>query len=98
MALLKNAAQAIRESGRISVRTTREDQNALIVVADTGVGISEEDQRELFDVKFSAEGPRVRLRMGLATVASVVAKHKGQIQVSSKLGEGSEFSVRLPLA
>ncbi|MGF1512064.1 MAG: ATP-binding protein [Myxococcota bacterium] len=98
LALLKNAVTAIRGSGEISVRAEQDGHDALIVVADTGVGISEEDQKELFEVKFSNQGHRVRLRMGLAAVASVVAKHQGNIEVSSRLGEGSVFTIRLPLA
>ncbi|MEM6863304.1 MAG: ATP-binding protein [Myxococcota bacterium] len=97
LALLKNAVQAIQSSGQISVRSEHEGDNVLIAVADTGVGIPEEEQRDLFEVKFSNQGSRVRLRMGLATVASVVAKHRGKIEVSSRVSEGSVFTIRLPI-
>lgn len=98
MALLKNAAQAIQDSGRIVVSTEASGAEIMVRIEDSGVGISPEAQKTLFDVALGEKGQRIRLRLGLATVSSVVKRHGGTVSVQSQVGEGTTFTIRLPVA
>jgi two-component system NtrC family sensor kinase len=68
-----------------------------LVVADTGAGISVEDQRHLFEPFFTTKGRR-GTGLGLAVTWGIVEGHGGSIDVTSELGQGSRFVLRLPLA
>jgi signal transduction histidine kinase len=78
------------------------DEHAEIAVCDTGLGISEADQRSLFTEFFRSTNPEALnapgTGLGLAIVQRIVTRHDGTIRVDSALGEGSTFTVRLPLA
>jgi signal transduction histidine kinase len=67
-----------------------------IVVADTGGGIPPEMLDSIFDPYFTTKGPGAGTGLGLAVVQGIVASHGGDIQVTSKLGEGAVFAVHLP--
>jgi signal transduction histidine kinase len=94
--LVNNAAEAIEKDGTIAIRATPfpDGSGLILAVADDGPGISEEAQEEIFEpfysTKFSGTG------LGLAVARSLVSKHDGEIQVESRLGEGSTFFVLLP--
>ena len=85
----------------ILLRTSRENGDALMNVADTGVGISDEDQRHVFERFFRADKARSREAggsgLGLAICQSIVEAHHGSITFTSRPGEGTTFAVRLPL-
>lgn len=97
MNLLQNAAEAIKDSGRISIRTTEKDGNVHIEVIDTGTGVSPEQRERLFDPAFARKGSRMRAGLGLFTSASIMQKHDGRIEVASEVGKGSTFTVILPV-
>ena len=98
--LLANALAYTERGGRLDVRLTRDGDDALLTVADTGVGISEADRDQLFERFFRASGavdaalPGVGL--GLSIVKAIVELHGGRVDVTSALGQGSTFAVRLP--
>jgi heavy metal sensor kinase len=98
--LLSNAVRYNREGGRVTVSLTRQDDAALLSVADTGVGISAEHQPHVFDRFYRVDAARSRAEggsgLGLAIVQSIIVAHGGSIGVSSRAGEGTIFSVRLP--
>jgi signal transduction histidine kinase len=97
MHLIRNAVAAIEGEGTITIRTAAEDGHAVVAIADTGAGISAERQARLFDFNFATSERRVKLGMGLVTCAQIVEHHGGEIEVQSAVGEGSTFTVRLPL-
>ena len=66
----------------------------VLSVSDTGVGISQEDQDQIFEPFFSKK--RGGTGLGLPTVARIVEDHKGHIEVTSAPGRGTEFSLRFP--
>lgn len=95
--LLTNAAQAIKDSGTITIRTFIEDGKVQIQIMDTGVGISLEELPDLFQPHFSKNSGRVKAGLGLFTSHHIVQKHGGEIRVESRSGEGSCFTVVLPV-
>ncbi len=99
--LLSNAAKFSHAGDRIGVHVSTADGHALISVADQGIGICPEDQEHLFDRFFrGAEAHALAIQgvgLGLPVAGSIVAGHQGSIDVTSELGEGSTFVVRIPL-
>ncbi len=89
------------ESGSIYLILDTEGDNAIISLEDTGVGMSESDQKKLFSKFFRADNKVVRdaggTGLGLAIVKEIVAAHNGTIDVSSEFEKGSKFTIRLPL-
>lgn len=98
--LLDNAVKYTPSGGRIEVSLQREDDRVCITVADTGAGISAEAQPHIFDRFFRADSTRGTggTGLGLSIAKWIVEQHGGSIAVSSKLGEGSTFTVTLPNA
>jgi two-component system NtrC family sensor kinase len=98
--LLLNAAQAMpNEVGRITI-TAAEDKKAKqveILVKDSGSGIAEEHLAHIFDPFFSTKEVGYGTGLGLSVAHGVVERHGGTLTVKSKLGEGSVFTIRLPL-
>ncbi len=99
--LVANALQYTPEGGKVTVTLAQEDQSALIQVQDTGIGIAIEDQAHLFDRFYRVSRDRSRhtggAGLGLAIAKAIAESHRGSIQVTSELGKGSTFTVRLPL-
>ncbi|HEX7901720.1 MAG TPA: ATP-binding protein [Planctomycetota bacterium] len=96
--LLVNAAQAIEERGEIRVSTRAEGGWAEIRVRDTGRGISPEALPRIFEPFFTTKPVGEGTGLGLHVAYKIVRAHGGEIEVTSKVGEGTEVSVRLPLS
>jgi PAS domain S-box-containing protein len=100
--LIGNAIQYTPPGGEIAISARVRGEKMEISVADTGIGISEENQRKIFDRFFRADDPLVQetpgTGLGLPITASLVEMHGGEIWVESELGEGSTFTFTLPLA
>ena len=99
--LLNNAAKYTDEGGRISLAVQREEDEAVLRVRDTGVGIAPDLLPRIFDLFTQAERSLDRsqggLGIGLTVVQKLVEMHGGRVEASSELGRGSEFIVRLPV-
>ena len=99
--LITNAIQYTPSEGTVTVRLLTEDQNALIQVQGTGIGIAAENQARVFDRFYRVSLDRSRhtggAGLGLAIAQAIVQAHHGKIQVQSELGKGSRFTVQLPL-
>lgn len=96
--LLVNAAQAIKEKGRITVRTGVLGDRIWVEVADTGCGIPPENTHRVFEPFFTTKDVGQGTGMGLHLAYRIVAAHEGAISVKSKVGEGTTFRVELPVA
>jgi two-component system, NtrC family, sensor kinase len=97
--LIINAAQSIQDKGRI-ILTASKDENTdeiVIEVRDTGAGIPEEIQGQLFDPFYTTKEEGHGTGLGLSVVYGIIQKHQGVITVHSELGKGASFSIRLPL-
>ena len=100
--LCSNSVKFTPAGGTITLAAEAVDADRLALrVIDTGIGISEEHVGKVFDVFFQVDGSSTReyggAGLGLAIVKSFVEAHGGEVQVRSKLGTGSTFSVVLPL-
>ncbi|MEK3875369.1 sensor histidine kinase [Paenibacillus sp. FSL M7-0420] len=99
--LLGNSIKFSGEGGVISVHTRQDNKSVTVRVSDTGIGISPEDQKRIFDRFFKADRSHSRKYtgsgMGLAIVRQIVLLHHGDIRVTSELGAGTSFIVILPL-
>ena len=99
--LLDNAVKYTPQGGKISVVLARNNGNAEIVVRDTGIGIPVDDQLHVFDRFYRVDKARSRALggagLGLSIASWIVAAHGGKIDVDSVPGQGSQFTVQLPL-
>ena len=99
--LLDNAVKYTPERGEISVALVRKNGNVEIVVRDTGIGIPQSAQQQVFDRFYRVDKTRSRelggAGLGLSIVAWIVAAHGGKIGIDSTPGVGSTFTVELPL-
>ena len=96
--LLSNAVKYSPNGGIVEVLLKRQDDEVLIQVRDEGIGISPENQKHLFEMFYRAEnvGSIAGTGLGLNIVKDCVEMHRGRIQVESRVGKGSTFSVYLP--
>jgi signal transduction histidine kinase len=99
--LLSNAVKFTPRDGEITVTAAAEDEWGVITVADSGIGIPERDQKELFTRFFRASNARERgipgTGLGLAIVRTIVISHGGEVELESREGSGTTVTVRLPL-
>lgn len=94
--LVRNAREAMGSGGTLTIAARQEGASVLIEVADTGAGIRAADISKVMEPLFSTKARGIGL--GLAISRAIIEKHKGQMSVSSELGRGSTFSVRLAAA
>jgi len=94
--LIFNAVDALPTGGSIRLRVLAEDGQAIIEVADSGVGMSAEVQERVFEPFFTTKGEG-GTGLGLAMVFGIVEQHGGHIEVRSALGDGTTFRITLPL-
>jgi heavy metal sensor kinase len=100
--LLENAIRYTPDGGVVSAAMARDGKQAVIAIKDTGIGISKEHMPHLFERFYRVDKARSRAEggagLGLAICKHIVQVHHGKIEVQSKVGKGSIFSVFLPLA
>lgn len=99
--LIDNAVRHTPEGGKISIHVTSKVNQVHIRIRDTGVGISPEDLPMIWERFYKADKSRSRIQggtgLGLAIVKRIVEAHGGQINVESKLNEGTFFNIVLPV-
>lgn len=100
--LVGNAVKFTEDGGTITCRVRRDGDEAVLEVADTGIGIPREEQDGLFQKFFRSTTAQKRAiqgtGLGLSIVAAIVAAHGGRVGVESEHLAGTTFTVRLPLA
>jgi len=101
--LIGNAIKYTPEHGRVTLRVEedQEEDKIMIHVIDTGIGISEDDMQHIFEKFYRSPDDKVREKpghgLGLPITKQIVELHNGEIKVISKKGEGSQFSIILPI-
>jgi signal transduction histidine kinase/ActR/RegA family two-component response regulator len=113
MNLVSNAAEAVQESGTVTIRTENryidrpirgyddvaEGDYVVLQVSDTGVGISEQDMERIFEPFYTRKAMgRSGTGLGMAVVWGTVKDHNGYVDVKSRQGEGTTISIFLPVA
>jgi signal transduction histidine kinase len=95
--LALNAIHAITPPGKIEVSTRAADKAVEIIFRDTGSGIAPEHMGKIFDPFFSTKGATKGTGLGLAVSYGIIKKHGGDIEVASIPGQGTTFTVRVPV-
>ena len=102
--LINNAIKATQAGGKVTVTLRSSNNQAVIRVIDTGIGIAPADQQRIFDRFYRVERSRTRSRLygggtglGLAIALTIIKAHNGEIELESELNKGSTFTVRLPI-
>ncbi len=95
--LVTNAVQAMPEGGTLDVSLKEHDDNLVITIRDSGVGIPEENIVRIFDPFFTTKPEGEGTGLGLSVSYGIVSRHRGSIEVESEVGIGTTFIVSLPL-
>ena len=98
--LIHNSIKFTPEAGSIQVKLQSHDSQVVFKIADTGIGISDEDRTRIFERFYKADKSRTRTKegsgLGLSIVKKIVDLHKGTIEVESNIDAGTIFTVSLP--
>jgi len=97
MNLLVNAGHAMETMGEIHITTRTAGDDVEIAIRDTGCGIPEANLQRIFDPFFTTKPVGKGTGLGLNVAYNIIKKHGGEIEVSSRVGEGTTFTIRLPL-
>lgn len=95
--LLVNAAQAMEQRGHLYLKIWQQQQQVCVEIRDTGTGIAAEHMKRLFEPFFTTKVVGSGTGLGLSLSYSIIKKHQGDILVHSVLGEGSRFTLVLPI-
>ena len=98
--VLGNAVKYTPEGGKIMFSIFEQDGNMVIEITDTGYGLAPEDIPHIFEKFYRSKNPKVAQQtgsgLGLAIAMEIIHLHGGDIEVQSKLGEGSKFTIKIP--
>jgi len=92
-----NAAQAMKNGGELTISTRKDNENAILSVEDTGIGISSKNISKTFMPFFTTKDIGEGTGLGLSVVYGIIKNHNGDIKVSSEPGKGTIFEICLPL-
>ncbi len=97
--LIDNAVSYTPKKGNVSLSLKKRSSQAIVIVKDTGVGIPESDLPNIFDrfYRGSRTNKTFGSGLGLAIVQGIITAHRGTIEVESKVGRGTTFTISLPL-
>jgi CheY-like chemotaxis protein/anti-sigma regulatory factor (Ser/Thr protein kinase) len=95
--ILFNALDAMPDGGAITFTTGAKDGRVVCSVTDSGIGMPEDVRQRVFDPFFTTKGER-GTGLGLSVVYGIVARHGGEVDVESRLGAGTTFTLRFPVA
>ncbi len=92
--LMQNALEAMNVGGTLTVQTKEEDKHVVLLVIDTGIGMTDEELQNLGSPFYSTKTEGTGL--GLTVSSKIIREHRGQIDVQSKKGVGTTIAIRLP--
>ena len=103
--MLSNAMYALREKSlkdasfqpKLTVETSSSADNAIIIISDNGIGISEGEQKQLFSPFFTTKPTSKGSGLGLFLSQDIITMHKGSISVDSQFNSYTTFTISLPL-
>ena len=95
--IVLNALEAMPNGGQVEITCSKEQESIDIAIRDTGIGMNEETQKQIFTPFFSTN-EEWGTGLGLAIAYRIIADHEGDIGVESKVDEGSRFIIKLPIS
>lgn len=95
--LMVNAAQAINDQGVITISTAEQEEWIVIKISDTGGGIPQESISQIFDPFYTTKDVGQGTGLGLSICYDIIHSHNGQISVDSTVGEGTTFTIKIPI-
>ena len=98
MNLLVNAAQAVGDAGEVRVTTAQEGDRAVVTISDTGCGINPDHLSKIFDPFFTTKAVGEGTGLGLSVSYGIIKRHDGTIRVESRIGQGTAFTVSIPIS
>ena len=98
IALATNGIDAMPDGGRLTFRVFSKGNRVVIEVADTGSGIPQENMSKIFEPFFTTKEVGKGTGLGLAVCYGIISEHGGRLSVRSTLGQGTTFSIFLPIA
>jgi signal transduction histidine kinase len=93
--LIKNAIAAMPQGGRLTIKTESRNMEICLSIGDTGMGIPEENLTKIFEPYFTTK--ETGSGLGLTLVFKIIREHRGEVSVKSKEGEGTCFTITLPV-
>ncbi len=96
--LIVNAIQAMPKGGNLTIKTSHNLKNVMLSVGDTGIGMTKEVRKQIFDPFFTTKEVDKGTGLGLSVVHGIVTSHGGTINVNSRVGYGTCFTIHLPIA
>ncbi|MGR3302268.1 MAG: ATP-binding protein [Candidatus Scalindua sp.] len=93
--LIFNSVDAMPQGGRINIVTYLKEQNIYLEISDNGIGMTEETKRRIFDPFFTTKGVS-HSGLGMSMVYGVIKRHNGSIDIETKPGKGTSFTIVLP--
>ena len=94
--MIFNAIEAMPEGGKIEIRTFQKEENVYIRISDTGIGMTEEVRKKVFEPFFTTK-PFSNTGLGLSMSYGIIKRFGGEIEVESKIGHGTTFTIILPI-
>jgi signal transduction histidine kinase/ActR/RegA family two-component response regulator len=94
--MIFNAIEAMPEGGKIEIHTFKKRRNVFIQISDTGIGIAEEAKKKIFEPFFTTK-PFTNTGLGLSMSYGIIKRFGGEIDVESKVGQGTAFTIILPI-
>jgi len=95
--LVVNALQAMPNGGELKVETWQDEDNVMLAVEDTGIGMDKKTMEQVFVPFFTTKDVGEGTGLGLPVAHGIVTSHGGSINVQSKMGRGARFEIRLPV-
>lgn len=97
MNILANAVQSIDNKGSIHIDTCIENNSFLLMIADNGCGISDDNLSKIFDPFFTTKQPGEGTGLGMSITYNIIKEHNGLIEIKSKTGSGTTVILKLPI-
>jgi CheY-like chemotaxis protein len=94
--LIFNALDAMPKGGKITIKSGMDGDNVFFSVKDTGEGMNEDVQNRIFDPFFTTKGAG-NSGLGMSVSYGIISRHEGEILLESKVGQGTVFTIKLPL-
>ncbi len=95
--LVTNACHAMEGGGELSLSTRVDGNWILLVISDTGTGIAQKDAEHIFEPFYTTKSPGKGIGLGLSIVSRIVEHHRGEISLQSTPGQGTTFTIKLPI-